>query len=365
MNLTNYKVNFLLETVNKKEMSDVEYFSDAYKGYSSNSKLSYINPAQDGSPQKYRDGLKSSYNSSFDFGSAVHALFLQPNDFVLSDYSEKPTAKLGVFVDEFRKFRLKGLSLIDASIEASVSADYYSGKLSDKIIKTAITKSLPYYLAVMHGLYEDAQGREVIVLSRKQQDDCKSCIKNLNSNPKLRYALFGQNFFDSCIIYNEDALFVDVNVTLPDGRSVIIPLKSKLDNYRIDPSEKTIHLNDLKTSAKNVDYFMGNNIPELDDKGNRNGNMYWIDGSFQKYHYARQLALYLIVLQMYCKSLGYDGYSYKVNVAVVQSLPDFNTRLHNVPQKFIAAGMTELKELLCRVAFHELNGYDVVINEEE
>ncbi len=363
MDVSKYKLQFLIETVRKEDISDDIYFSLKYRKYVSNSKLTYINPEQEGSPEKYKDGLQSSYNSSFDFGSSVHGLFLQPNDFVLSEYKGKPTAKLGVFIDMIRKHRKLGLNLIDSTLRASEDADYYKGKMSDKIIKTAIQKGLHYYKAVLNGLYDDEFGRTVIVLSEKQQNDVQSCLTSLKTNNKLYQTMFMQNFFDSCKIHNEDALFVDVQVTLPDGRDIVIPIKSKLDNYRIDPSEKIIHLNDLKTSAKNVDYFMGGNAGDFDLEGNRIGE-HWFDGSFQKYHYSRQIALYLIILQIYCKSLGYEGYTYKANMAVVQSLPDFNSKLYEVPQKFIIQGMAELKELLCRVAFHELNGYDVEFKED-
>lgn len=363
MDLSKYKLQFLIETVNMKNISDEEYFSSKYKEYSSNSKLSYINPLQEGSPTKYKEGLKSGFNSSFDLGSAVHALFLQPNDFVLSEYSGKPTAKLGEFIYEFRKARIKGLSLIDASLVASEKADYYKGKLSDKIIKTAIQKGLDYYIQMLHGLYEDEFGRGVIVLNKKQLEDCKACLGSLKGNSLIYQVMFMQNFFDTCKIFNEEALFIDLLITIPDGRDIILPMKLKLDNYKIDPSEKTIYLNDLKTSAKNINYFMGGNIPLFDEIGNKNGEQ-WIDGSFQKYHYYRQIAFYLIVLQIYCKSLGYEGYTYKANMAVVQTLPEFSSKLHTVSEKYIKLGMEEFKELICRVAFHELNGYDVEFKED-
>ena len=82
MNLNDYKVEFLIETVECKEISDNEYFSDDYKKYVSNSRLKLINPDEGGSPEKYKEGIKSEYNSSFEFGTAVHQLILQPNEFI-------------------------------------------------------------------------------------------------------------------------------------------------------------------------------------------------------------------------------------------------------------------------------------------
>lgn len=363
MDLSKYKIQFLIETVRKEDISDEVYFSDKYKKYSSNSKLSYINPTQDGSPTKYKEGLKSGYNSSFDLGSGVHALFLQSKEFILSEYEGKPTAKLGVFIDEIYKARKKGNNINDSLTIASEASDYYKGKLSTKIIKTAIQKGLPYYIEMIHGLYNEEFGRNVIVLNKKQLEDCKSCLGSLKGNNKIYQVMFMQNFFDTCIIANEEALFIDILITLPDGQDIIIPMKLKLDNYRIDTSEKIIYLNDLKTSGKNVNYFMGGNIPLFDDNGNKYDEQ-WVDGSFQKYHYYRQIAFYLVVLQIYCQTQGYTGYKYKANMAVVQTLPDFNSRLYEVPEKYIKQGMEEFKELICRVAFHELNGYDVEFKED-
>ena len=45
-------------------------------------------------------------------------------------------------------------------------------------------------------------------------------------------------------------------------------------------------LNDLKTSGKPAKYFMGNFVKFPD------GTTVWYDGSFQKYHYYRQMGEY-------------------------------------------------------------------------
>ena len=69
---------------------------------------------------------------------------------------------------------------------------------------------------------------------------------------------------------------------------------------------------------------MGNMIPVLDDKG-KTYTEQWINGSFQNYHYYRQIACYMMVLQIYTKSQEYNNYSYKSNMIVVESTPDFKT----------------------------------------
>lgn len=262
MNLDKYKVQFLIETVEAKELSDAEYFSSDYKQYVSNSKLKLINPDEGGTPQKFKEGIKSEYNASFEFGTAIHELILQPEEFILSEYPSKPSAKLGLFVDNVIKYRAKGLSIKNSMLKASNKAEYYKGKLSPKIIKTAIQKGFRYYYdSIFNDIHLDEFGREVIILSDKLQKDVKQCINSVHQNVKFRNLLHDQNFTETIQHFNEQALFIDIAVTLPNGEIVIVPFKLKFDNYSIDPEIKTIVLNDLKTTGKNNNLnITGNSI---------------------------------------------------------------------------------------------------------
>ena len=289
MNLDKYKVQFLIETVEAKELSDAEYFSSDYKQYVSNSKLKLINPDEGGNPTLFKEGIKSEYNSSFTFGTAIHQLILQPEEFRLSEYPFKPSAKLGLFVDNVIKYRRQGLSIYDSMLKASEKAEYYKGKLSVKIIKTAIQKGFRYYYdSVFNDIHLDEFGREVIILDEKLHKDVKQCINSVHQNVKFRNLLHDQNFTETIQHFNEQALFIDISVTLPNGEIVIVPFKLKFDNYSIDPEIKVITLNDLKTTGKPVNYFMGNMVPTLDDKGKKTGEQ-WCNGSMQTYHYYRQM----------------------------------------------------------------------------
>ena len=66
----------ILDTLRLEDIDDAVYFSEKYSGYISNSRLSLINPEQDGSPEKFFEGLSSHkiYSDSLVFGSAVHEL---------------------------------------------------------------------------------------------------------------------------------------------------------------------------------------------------------------------------------------------------------------------------------------------------
>ena len=129
MNLDKYKVQFLIETVEAKELSDAEYFSSDYKQYVSNSKLKLINPDEGGTPQKFKEGIKSEYNASFEFGTAVHQLILQPEEFILSEYPFKPSAKLGLFIDNIIKYRKQGYTIRESITKSCIDIDYYKNNL--------------------------------------------------------------------------------------------------------------------------------------------------------------------------------------------------------------------------------------------
>lgn len=365
MNLEKYKIEFLIETLQSKNISDNEYFSDEYKQYVSNSKLKLINPCEGGSPQKFAEGIQSSYNPSFEFGSAVHQLVLQPDEFELIDYNDKPSAKLGLFIDKIIEFRKQGFSINDSINKASYKADYYKGKLTKKIIKTAIQKGLKYYYdVVFNNLYDNQIGKTSIILSEKLKNSVIDCINSVYKNNTIKYLLHHQNLIEEISYINEQALFIDIAVTLPNNEVVIIPFKLKFDNYSIDPEKGIITLNDLKTTGKPVSYFMGNFVDILDDKGIKTGEQ-WINGSFQNYCYYRQMGIYMMILQLYCKYvLELEGYIYKSNMMVIESTPEYRSSVFPVSQAYIKEGLKEFKELICRVAWHEKYGYDKELEDE-
>ena len=53
MTFKDVKIKPILDTLRLEDISDEVYFSEKYADYVSNSRLSYINPDQDGSPEKY------------------------------------------------------------------------------------------------------------------------------------------------------------------------------------------------------------------------------------------------------------------------------------------------------------------------
>lgn len=99
-------------------------------------------------------------------------------------------------------------------------------------------------------------------------------------------------------------------------------------------------LNDLKTTSKPVNEFLGN--------------------SFIKFHYYTQFSLYLYVLIQYCKQkYGYDeNWTYDCNVMVVGTRGDNETAVYKVVDPFIKEGKKEFCKLLKMVAYCEMYGYN-------
>ncbi len=159
MSLNDIKLNPLVETLKVLDITDEEYFGNGYRDYISNSRLKYINPEQGGSPEQYFEGLKTAYSDSLVFGSAVHELVLQPNEFTLVDSVDRPTAKAGFMADElYSVFLIKGEVSDEDIIAASDKIDYYKGKMDDK-------KSYPYVISAQNiGLTERNMNLEIIHL---------------------------------------------------------------------------------------------------------------------------------------------------------------------------------------------------------
>lgn len=69
ISLFDFQIIPLYNTVQHAKISDEEYFSSKYKSYISNSRLKLIDSEEGGGPEKYKNGLKSSFNPSFLLGT--------------------------------------------------------------------------------------------------------------------------------------------------------------------------------------------------------------------------------------------------------------------------------------------------------
>jgi hypothetical protein len=136
--------------------------------------------------------------------------------------------------------------------------------------------------------------------------------------------------------FNEATLLAEVDVDIPDERVVTLKFKGKLDNYTA--SADKIILNDLKTTGKAIPEFVK---------------------SFKKYHYARQLGLYIYFLKwMYPKVPDFEA-----NILAVQTAKPFTAHVFPVSLESINNGLKEAAHLLRMIAFYEVYGDDAIIED--
>lgn len=315
------------DSVRLVDVSDEIYFSKEYGKYISNSSLALINPAQGGSPSKYKAGLAASHkqSGSLFFGSAVHEMVLQPESFVVANDINRPTAKLGLMADYLydRYFKSGLLILNEDFIKASDYVDYYKGKMDEKKINFVRDHCTEYWEGRKQFENNYKGGKTPIYLDPASRDKLSLCMTSFGNNKDIYDILtLGES-------KNEQTLLLDVKASY-QGKNMIMPLKAKLDNFEL--SDNLIVLNDLKTTGHWLDKF---------------------GESFEQYHYYRQMAMYVWMLYLYCEHIGMDTQAADiyVNMLLVSTIPDYRSGVYRVTNGAIRRGITEMKDLLQRVAY--------------
>ena len=313
----------LIDTLVRKDITDEDYFSSEYVQYISNSRLSLINPEQDGSPEKFLEN-KHKTSTSLSLGSAVHELILEPNDFRLVEHVNKPTAKLGMMADYLYKyFKIDKTVTPEQVIEASDAVDYYKGKMNDNKIDNVLTSCWDYWSnRVLYEADFTDDYKTPIFLDLGSVQKCKGCVESLNNNGSIQQLLHP----DDAISENETALFMDF-LYQNDDKECIIKFKAKLDNFTIDTLTNSIVLNDLKTTGHFVDKFAE---------------------SYEKYHYYRQVACYAYLLKLYAEKYHgvKDVNSLQCNFLLVSTIPEFESSVFRVNEQDFERGWNEFVKLM-------------------
>ena len=339
MKLSEIKLTPLLDTLQLVKISDAEYFSPKYGEYISNSRLGLLNPRQGGSPESFFIGFKDEgFISSLVIGSAVHELVLQNESFELAPALGKPTAKMGAMADELYPVWLKHPIRTSDITEASNKINYYKGKLTHDRIKQVNEQCIPYWKA--RKKLVSNSNKELIYLDDKSRDTVYNCVEALTNNPQVQELLHPSGLIDAPISLNENALLLDVQAECPNGKTFIMHLKAKLDNFTIDLESDTIVVNDVKTIGKVVSE---------------------IDSNISKYHYSRELAMYLFLLRLYViKEYGIENPTMKANYLVVSTVPQYYTKVRAMTKKECYEGLHEFRTLL-RYAAYQIgyNGYSL------
>ena len=339
MQLSEIKLTPLLDTLQLVKISDAEYFSPKYGECISNSRLGLLNPRQGGSPESFFTGFKDEgFISSLVIGSAVHELVLQNESFELAPALGKPTAKMGAMADELYPVWLEHPIRTSDITEASNKINYYKGKLTPDRIKQVNEQCIPYWKA--RKKLVSNSNKELIYLDDKSRDTVYNCVEALTNNPQVQELLHPSGLIDAPISLNENALLLDVQAECPNGKTFIMHLKAKLDNFTIDLESDTVVVNDVKTIGKVVSE---------------------IDSNISKYHYNRELAMYLFLLRLYViKEYGIENPTMKANYLVVSTVPQYYTKVRAMTKKECYAGLHEFRTLLRYAAYQSgYNGYSL------
>jgi hypothetical protein len=178
---------------------------------------------------------------------------------------------------------------------------------------------------------------EPIYLDNKSRERVIRCVDAIKQNKYIQNLLHPEGVLSDPISENEQAILLDVNVSVPNYEPFILRLKAKLDNYTIDTETNTIVVNDVKTIGKIVSEFENN---------------------FEIFHYYRELAIYSWLLSLAVKKYyNMDKCTIKSNCLVVSTIPDYYTKIYEVTKKDFMKGWNEFVKLLKLVAYYYSKGY--------
>ena len=299
-----------------EDISDAQYFESApWKDFISNSKLGLIDPNHGGSYGLFERLSKNEKRSkSLQHGTIVHSLLLQANDYGVSDIV-RPSGKLGDMVYDVFRLRSRDNPVpIHEAISTVVKLhDYYGKSLTKNRIVSAMRDGLPYYKHLR--IYKD----NVFVLNSEEVEVVLGCLEGIKANSQAMSLLFPSNI----LRYNEFSTACGVQI---DDKHFMV--KAKIDNWTYDVVNNIATLNDLKTTGANIDYFMSGYTEQIPDM---NGIIsIFHPGSFQKYSYFRQMAMYTKILEMHIiKTYGVKPKIY-VNMVVVETKPPYRCQVFDV-----------------------------------
>ena len=340
------KLTPLLDTLRLQKISDEEYFSEKYSDYISNSRLGFINPTQEGNPQKFLDGFKGNriFSDSLTLGTVVHEQTLQPELFSICPDLNRPSAKVGFIADELMNMLGKDCEnfTTDDFEKACLIVDYYKGNPSEKKREEILPK-IREYLSNLNQFLQYDNRKVSTFLDSKNLDKAKGCIEALKNNKKVQSLLHPKGLIEDPISECEQAILLDVEVECPNLPKFIVRLKSKLDNYTIDTESGIITVNDVKTIGQTLDKC---------------------DAQIQKYHYYREMSMYCFLLTQCAKKFyGIEHPKVKSNFLWVSTIPSYYTKVTPMNLALFKQGMDEFKSLL-RMAAITLYYKDAVKAEE-
>lgn len=340
--LSQIKITPLTETLRLEDISDQIYFGESYSDYISNSRMSLINPAQGGNPQMYFEGLgkNNKFTQNLAFGSAVHQLVLQPEDFFLCEDVNAPTAKVGLMADWLYPQTIDGeLPNVELIRKAAGIMDYYKGLPTANQLNKVKDAIRPYFKERYKFEQNSTDTRKPIYLDEKSRDRLSEVLKSLKENKSIQNLLHPTDVIGNELpSENEKTILLNIVVKFPDGKEVELRLKAKLDNYTVDRVSNIITVNDVKTTGKLCKDF---------------------DGAIKSFHYYREISFYSWLLKL-CSQKFFDLEcpTCKGNFLVVETIPSYMSSVSSMNNNLFVAGIKEFSTLIKMIAYYTVYGYE-------
>lgn len=310
------KFEIVKNSVVMKDVDDESYFSN-YNDYVSNSRLSLINPEENGSIKKYIEGLKSSNSSYFGLGTAFHAKILQPDDYEISDITI-PDGKDGNIISELVRRNEFGIDVImdivrDMATERQRDDESFITRRSLEIFKGYAKL---FFLIIQ----ERSSEKKKLYVTDSSMEKLKGCLDGFYKDKNMVSMIMpGGDAEFECM--NEVTIMVDLKASYA-GMETILHLKGKIDNLKIN--DATYMVNDIKTSFHS------------------NGNF---KDSVRRFHYRRQAAFYKFLVDSYLSGKGMKRKFNSFNF-LFTSTSDFSTGIYKMTKNDFKSGQEEMIYLL-------------------
>jgi hypothetical protein len=308
------------------------YLKKFYFSYSILNKLMW-NPAV--FYQMYILGLKEErQDSHLVQGKIVHALLLEEdkfNDHFIISPSKLPGDSVKIVIDRvfahYQELSQNGdlrTELVDfdqAILDVMVDMNYHQSLKTDqqRLDKIISAESNSYWS------FLKTKGNKTLI-DQDSYDFCKNAVELIKSNKDLS-TLIGCNVteFDNVEVFNELPLTVEY-------RKASFGLKGFIDNVVINHDKKTIFINDIKTTSKDLKDF-----PE----------------TVEFYSYWLQAAIYTTMIGVKYINLIASGYDVKFHFVVIDRA--FQTYSFPVKQTTLNNWLDRMDEVLESAEWHYTN----------
>ena len=272
-------------------------------------------------------------------GKIIHALLLEPekfNDQFIISPDNLPTGNQKIVVDRvfahYQEVSKDGDTremfedFDGAILDVMKDMNYHQSlKTDNQRLDKIITAETRNYWAFLK-----AKGNKTLI-DQASYDFCLTAVELIKTDNKVVDLLgLNVNDFSNKEVFNELPLEIKIN-DKPFG------LKGIIDNVVVDHNTKTIIVNDLKTSSKDLKDF-----PE----------------TIEFYNYWLQAAIYSTIIAIKFINLIDRGYQLKFNFVVI----DKNYQVYSFPvrETTLNSWFERLNEVLAKAEWHYINkSYDL------